>query len=1131
MYKNVLWIDPAVRDYQVFVDSVNADTLAVVYPDPIFQLENKVDRIGFVFEKHGPMALWLQENASVLIGLGVKHMDFLACDTLPEWQGFYDTLTGITVGASNNRTGNLQYGGDWIMESTCEDVEKVYFTQSIEYYKYLLGDGSHSIAIDASGNVWTCGDSNNGQLGREGNNSSFMRVPDLYNITSISIGRQHSMALDASGNVWTCGAYANGRLGREGNTTIFLRVPDLYNISSIGTGAFHSMAVDSSGNLWTCGGYVNGRLGREGNNSIFMRVPDLYNITSIDAGAYHSMVLDSSGNVWTCGAYANGQLGREGNTSIFLRVPDLYNISSIAAGPYHSMVLDASGNVWTCGASSYGRLGREGNPSIFLRVPDLYNIIDIVGSYHSTALDSSGNLWTCGYNSHGQLGREGNNSSFLRVPDLYNISSIRDGLARSNENTDLNPIRLDDISLTSGTIGTEIYLSGNNFLYVSKVLFGSEEAQIEIVSNHLIRVIVPAIYAPSTITLVTPSLDYSVSTFTPIVSTIPTTTFTGKFQEVLTIPGNNLSVVACQFYNMSTFVDAFLVSSTPTQVKVVIPYGYNQGKIYLYDIQRKPLNASFQYIPLQTFPLETRNTSGITQDVKRDLYSWIPSRTDYPTGSYSTQIDKLVVDTNTIYISNLSNAIVRFRTDSRVTLQPFRVDTPIQRLFLNGTMLYMLSNTLLYVVDVTRGTFVKYTVPRVYTGLAFWKDQIYGTDGTSLYQVYIPPYSYVSLDEIPPVYDAPFYVEGIVGTLQQILVVNDRLFVLSDNLIQYNFTGQIELTLSASYACMAYSQTSLLLSTHQQIDQLLLPPAIETGVRWISCTPSEGTKGTLLKMTGVNLDQVSAILFDYSPATILLSTLSTLLFRVPKGKGTPFIEILDREYRRIEHSIQFNYTNTECNMCLPREGTPGTMIYLFGENLDQVEKVYLGSISLEPIPVRKNTLMVIAPDSTGTQTFTLIDREKNVLTGPTFSYLTIYSSICFPGHTLVYSDQGAIEIKKLIAGTNTIYGKDIVAITVTQYIEDTMVQIGPGALGSGCPEMCTAMTHKHKVFLKGKMVEAGRLSGPGITHIPYEGYKVYNVLLATEGRMNVQGMICETLDPSNPIASRFLPHSFAEGFH
>jgi hypothetical protein len=140
-YKNVLWID-SVRDVQVFVDSVNEDTLAIVYPEPLDLAQ--AERIGFVFEKGGPMAAYLQEHADFLIETGVKQMDFLACDTLPEWQPFYETLTGITVGASNNKSGNLQYGGDWLMESTCEDVERIYFTHSIEYYKYLLGSAYKS---------------------------------------------------------------------------------------------------------------------------------------------------------------------------------------------------------------------------------------------------------------------------------------------------------------------------------------------------------------------------------------------------------------------------------------------------------------------------------------------------------------------------------------------------------------------------------------------------------------------------------------------------------------------------------------------------------------------------------------------------------------------------------------------------------------------------------------------------------------------------------------------------------------------------------------------------------------------------------------------------------------------------
>ena len=59
----------------------------------------------------------------------------------PTWVNYYNLLTektGVVVGASDDYTGNLKYGGDWVMESTSEDVELIYFTESIEYYKYLF---------------------------------------------------------------------------------------------------------------------------------------------------------------------------------------------------------------------------------------------------------------------------------------------------------------------------------------------------------------------------------------------------------------------------------------------------------------------------------------------------------------------------------------------------------------------------------------------------------------------------------------------------------------------------------------------------------------------------------------------------------------------------------------------------------------------------------------------------------------------------------------------------------------------------------------------------------------------------------------------------------------------------------
>lgn len=57
------------------------------------------------------------------------------------WNTYYNNLTketGVVVGASKDQTGNVQYGGDWVMESTSQDIELVYFTKSIEYYTYLL---------------------------------------------------------------------------------------------------------------------------------------------------------------------------------------------------------------------------------------------------------------------------------------------------------------------------------------------------------------------------------------------------------------------------------------------------------------------------------------------------------------------------------------------------------------------------------------------------------------------------------------------------------------------------------------------------------------------------------------------------------------------------------------------------------------------------------------------------------------------------------------------------------------------------------------------------------------------------------------------------------------------------------
>jgi hypothetical protein len=172
-YKNVLLIDSNVKDPQLFLSFVNECTFPIIYSSTYTKtkllellkttLFSSIERIGIVFTSNlGSINQFLDckpffinnetstsysENVEFIISIikefKVKNIDYLACNTLnySNWTNYYDIITketGVIVGASNNKTGNIKYGGDWIMESTMQDIEFIYFTKSIQYYSYLL---------------------------------------------------------------------------------------------------------------------------------------------------------------------------------------------------------------------------------------------------------------------------------------------------------------------------------------------------------------------------------------------------------------------------------------------------------------------------------------------------------------------------------------------------------------------------------------------------------------------------------------------------------------------------------------------------------------------------------------------------------------------------------------------------------------------------------------------------------------------------------------------------------------------------------------------------------------------------------------------------------------------------------
>ena len=187
-YSNIILIDSSVQDYEEIYNSVNSSTLPIVYSWNTSQLElnnllesyfTKIDRIALCFMSTlsnyniflDNKTLFTEEdvvnnqekiysdNVNWLINtiknFHVKNIDFFACEILKKsiWVLYFELLmseTDVIVGASDNKTGNIKYGGDWIMESTNEDISNIYFTNDIQIYQYLFDKTSWSTGYDSN---------------------------------------------------------------------------------------------------------------------------------------------------------------------------------------------------------------------------------------------------------------------------------------------------------------------------------------------------------------------------------------------------------------------------------------------------------------------------------------------------------------------------------------------------------------------------------------------------------------------------------------------------------------------------------------------------------------------------------------------------------------------------------------------------------------------------------------------------------------------------------------------------------------------------------------------------------------------------------------------------------------------
>lgn len=120
------------------------------------------------------------------------------------------------------------------------------------------GDG-HALVADNVGQLWSWGYNHRGQLGQghqsNTNAPGLVTFPAPTSIAAMVAGTSHNLAIDTTGQLWSWGKNDRGQLGL-GDLTLRLTpmvVPGLACVTQVAASQTHSMVLDASDRLWGFG--------------------------------------------------------------------------------------------------------------------------------------------------------------------------------------------------------------------------------------------------------------------------------------------------------------------------------------------------------------------------------------------------------------------------------------------------------------------------------------------------------------------------------------------------------------------------------------------------------------------------------------------------------------------------------------------------------------------------------------------------------------------------------------------------------------------------------------------------------------------------------------------------------------
>lgn len=131
--------------------------------------------------------------------------------------------------------------------------------------------------------------------------------------------------------------------------------------------------------------------------------------------------------------------------------------------------------------------------------------------------------------------------------------------------------------------------------------------------------------------------------------------------------------------------------------------------------------------------------------------------------------------------------------------------------------------------------------------------------------------------------------------------------------------------------------------------------------------------------------------------------------------------------------------------------------------------------------------------------------------------------ICFTANTPIHTDQGIIPIQNIDTKKHTIGNKKIVAITKTISPDDHLICFEKNSIAKNIPCETTMVSKDHLIYHNRNMIKAEEFVAKykNVHKVEYTGEILYNVLMESYEKINVNNLICETLHPRSAIAQLY----------